>query len=236
MLQHSVSGTDLPTAQFDDQILQSKYKSLVLQPLANAPVKPPTKRRKMEKGSQTLPRVMSAIYRLLGREFAGDCSDLGDAIKYARQSIDTTYTNTDRNNFNSLGDPNQCQLLLLLGYVCCATDGTLIIQSTASEQTPQFYCAYCSAEPETREVPKCIDSDAKSAVLDSFKALVDTSSFNELRRPRVEAMVVLRRLVRHSNDSAFLDLEFSSAGIWCMRSLHSSFRELRIAARYGIRQ
>lgn len=43
-------------------------------------------------------------------------------------------------------------------------------------------------------------------------------------------MVCLRRLIVHADDQASLDLETSELGKWCLQSLQSSVRELRIAA------
>ena len=43
-------------------------------------------------------------------------------------------------------------------------------------------------------------------------------------------MISLRRFALHCDDPEFLNLESSVAGQWCLQSLHSSIRELRIAA------
>lgn len=43
-------------------------------------------------------------------------------------------------------------------------------------------------------------------------------------------MIALRRLVIHCEDAAFLNIETSVPGQWCLQSLNSSVRELRVAA------
>lgn len=63
-----------------------------------------------------------------------------------------------------------------------------------------------------------------------FVKLINSKSFLESRRPRVIAMIALRRLVVHSRDAEMLDLEKSALGQWCLQALQSSLRELRIAA------
>ncbi len=63
-----------------------------------------------------------------------------------------------------------------------------------------------------------------------FSNIVKLPNFLESRRPRVFAMVALRRIARHSTHGEFWDLEKSGPGQWCIQSLHSSIRELRIAA------
>ena len=43
-------------------------------------------------------------------------------------------------------------------------------------------------------------------------------------------MIALRRIAAHCEDDIFMDLESSAAGQWCLQSLNSSLRELRVAA------
>ena len=43
-------------------------------------------------------------------------------------------------------------------------------------------------------------------------------------------MIALRRMVQHCDDSRFLNLNDSGFGKWCLQSLNSSVRELRVAA------
>ena len=50
------------------------------------------------------------------------------------------------------------------------------------------------------------------------------------RRPRVAAMLALKRLLSHTSNIDYLDLATSPFGQWCLQVLHSSVRELRVAA------
>ncbi|KAI3397802.1 hypothetical protein diail_10335 [Diaporthe ilicicola] len=59
---------------------------------------------------------------------------------------------------------------------------------------------------------------------------VGQHTFKESRRPRVVAMIALRRIIVHSKSPDMLDLETSAIGQWCLSTLQSSLRELRIAA------
>jgi serine/threonine-protein kinase ATR len=63
-----------------------------------------------------------------------------------------------------------------------------------------------------------------------FVKIIESQSFQRSRRPRVFGMVALRRLVKHNSDPSFFDFETSVPGQWCLDSLKSSVRELRIAA------
>lgn len=70
----------------------------------------------------------------------------------------------------------------------------------------------------------------KSRVEALFTKLIRLPSLAESRRPRVAAMMALRRVILHCDDAELLNLETSGLGQWCLQSLNSSVRELRIAA------
>lgn len=77
-----------------------------------------------------------------------------------------------------------------------------------------------------------IDVQTKRDVQSIFTKLVTLDCFKESRRPRVVAMIAMRRIIKHTDDPEVFDLETSALGQWCLQSLHSSIRELRIAAGY----
>ncbi|KAG9243553.1 protein kinase-like protein rad3 [Calycina marina] len=63
-----------------------------------------------------------------------------------------------------------------------------------------------------------------------FSSLIASDAFQESRRPRVFAMIALKRFTVHFSLDDFIDFNKSSLGQWCLQSLNSSVRELRIAA------
>lgn len=71
-----------------------------------------------------------------------------------------------------------------------------------------------------------IPSDAVK-ILENILA---TTAFQESGKPRVQAMMTLRSFIEHFRLDYLIDLEKSAAGQWCLKSLQSSLRELRIAA------
>jgi len=115
-----------------------------------------------------------------------------------------------------------------LAYVTCASDNTMEGVAGDLAKQSRFRCSLCKGGGKDR--PLCLDITAKSKSTACFTELVRLPSFLESKRPRVVAMIALRRVVSHSVDSDFLDLETSAAGQWCLQSLQSSVRELRIAA------
>jgi serine/threonine-protein kinase ATR len=64
-----------------------------------------------------------------------------------------------------------------------------------------------------------------------FADIIKLPAFLTSRRPRVVAMISLRRILRHSTDTDLWDLQRAGGlGRWCTQSLQSSIRELRLAA------
>jgi serine/threonine-protein kinase ATR len=63
-----------------------------------------------------------------------------------------------------------------------------------------------------------------------LSALLKVADFELSRKPRILAMMVVRKFALHFEGAQFMDLESSVLGQWCLTSLRSSVRELRIAA------
>jgi serine/threonine-protein kinase ATR len=72
--------------------------------------------------------------------------------------------------------------------------------------------------------------EVSAGAIATFEALLNSSAFQDSRRCRVIAMFALRRFAVHFHNVELIDLEVSSLGQWCLKSLRSSTRELRIAA------
>jgi serine/threonine-protein kinase ATR len=79
-----------------------------------------------------------------------------------------------------------------------------------------------------RDEPMCREI-TNEAIL-TFGNLIKSPAFGTARRPRVLAMYALRKFALHCDNPEFLDLDMSPLGQWCLGSLKSSLRELRIAA------
>ena len=139
--------------------------------------------------------------------------------------------NTLRNQFSNLNEREQCRVVELLGYVCCAADSTLTVPSAKGNGSIGVSCSYCQDISSSRDAPLCLDPAAKKQALASFNYLIQLPNFVSSRGPRIAAMVALRNLAKHCRDDEFLDVEASAAAQWCLKSLQSSVRELRIASR-----
>lgn len=76
----------------------------------------------------------------------------------------------------------------------------------------------------------CDDAVTKTTAYKILEKLVKSPGFRDSRRPRVYAMARLQRMLRHTVLPEFRDLGQSILGQWCVQSLRSSIRELRIGA------
>ncbi|KAK5663169.1 hypothetical protein OQA88_6586 [Cercophora sp. LCS_1] len=211
----TICSESLPS-KFVDHELRQKVSKLGLkgdQPVAG----PVTKRRKVAESSLAVPLVLGQLAQLAAVSAACDTG---------LQSLDSLLLQ----KFPNMAEDQQCQVFDLLSRVYCAVDGTLEVKRTASGTSTLFQCPYCSTSGvSAAQLPVKQDPDSKAAK-QIFLKLIGLPSFKELRRPRVFAMIALRRAAQHARTSVFLDFEISGPGEWCLDSLKSSLRELRIAA------
>ncbi|KAI0019098.1 phosphatidyl inositol 3-kinase-like protein [Xylariomycetidae sp. FL0641] len=207
-------GPLIQPGQFRDEALRQRISALGIDSHA-ADSERRSKRRRLDQPS-TLPKVIDRIWRILGSEPRPTTLDgVGDAL---------------RSQFDSLSETDQCRALQLLGRVCCAADATLSVIGQESDQCLNLSCSECDNARESVEKRTCHDGEAKKAAMQVLASLLEMPAFLETRRPRVAAMVSLRRIANHCDSEDFKDLEVSLAAQWCLKSLQSSVRELRIAA------
>ncbi|TPX13910.1 uncharacterized protein E0L32_005610 [Thyridium curvatum] len=218
--QTSSQGPDINLKDFKDvELLQyagSLHLDLSSQEAAPRASQPPSKRQKVSGEADVLSCVISRTYAVLHTSPSNSTADLEGLIL---------------NGFPNMTDRDRCEVIDLLSRISCAADGTLTQRLSHSSKSSVFYCAHCVQEDSLASTsPKCVDIAAKSIATAIFTRLIQLPSFLESRRPRLVAMLALRRFVSHSKDLEFLDIETSGPGRWCLQSLSSSIRELRIAA------
>jgi serine/threonine-protein kinase ATR len=93
-------------------------------------------------------------------------------------------------------------------------------------------CPLCEdiPNPEQVERDESMCQEISVEAIQIFGNLIKSPAFGTAKRPRVLAMLMLKKFALHYEDPEFLDLEKSPLGQWCLGSLKSSVRELRIAA------
>ncbi|KAL7620953.1 serine/threonine-protein kinase M1 [Parahypoxylon ruwenzoriense] len=210
-----LADVELQADQFSDGDLRRHIHELEILSLDATDSEPQSKRRKISAESPSLPRVVSQLCCLLGVETGVSLADLKAILE---------------NRFEHLTEADSCRFIDLLGYVCCAVDDTLLMHGNRDGKFPRLDCRYCQTFQPSREVPFCVDLTTKQTAQRIFASLVQLPNFLESRNSRVAAMAAVRRIARHCADSEFLDIEISATAQWCLKSLQSSVRELRIAA------
>lgn len=135
-----------------------------------------------------------------------------------------------RSTYPNLSDSDKVRVIHLIADICCAADETPTMTTHNGEASLRFNCPGCRTLQDNPDPSTCVDPAAKKFAIELFLCLLQTPTFSESRKPRVAAMVSLRRMAKHSASSEFIDMEVSFAAQWCLKSLHSSQRELRIAA------
>src|SRR5215469_14637277 len=116
--------------------------------------------------------------------------------------------------------------------------GSQSLIENSSQQILSAQCSICDNFPELVN-PQLLTSwnsrfpeDAK-AIISMLEILIDDQNFRRSKCQRVLAANLIRRVLTHVDDQPYLQLG-SVFGEWCMRSLQSSIRELRVAAAHAL--
>ena len=91
-------------------------------------------------------------------------------------------------------------------------------------------CYICDTEMRDSSVSASWEGSGSDEAFLTIISLIKLRTTTKFRRPRVAAMLALKRLLSHTAKEEHLDLTTSAFSQWCLQALHSSIRELRIAA------
>ena len=119
----------------------------------------------------------------------------------------------------------------MLGQMACIKAQTYNhYSSERSGQRNYDQCRYCDGERslEVTDIPKM---DCRNLFI-TITNLLTLPAMQKTVRPRVTAMRSLKRILSHTDNNDHLNVKASTAGQWCLQSLKSSLRDLRIAAGY----
>ncbi|KAK3693605.1 hypothetical protein B0T22DRAFT_401698 [Podospora appendiculata] len=213
----SALSEDVRPEKFTDSLLCQQVKKLGLEPANDQPTEPPLKRTKLsEMTSESC--VWAEFCRLLN----------GDSKHIDHGNVNQYLSDT----FPHMDEDQQCQVVELTTRYFCAIERTLEITRQGPGMPVRFHCAFCSGSESTEE--NLAPHDNKFIPLNMFTTILRLPSFIKSKRPRIIAMIGLRRVARHARwgelGAEFWDLGGSAAGQWCLQCLQSSIRELRIAA------
>ena len=134
-------------------------------------------------------------------------------------------TDLQSDKFQSLTEVDRSRVFELLGQIACGNSRLFHSDSSIPVSNPT--CSICDLDIKTN-LPPLISGDRSDTLVQIFVALVPL--VQRSAKVRVVAMLALRRLLAHTSSPTNLDISNCGVGEWCLQSLRSSSRELRIAA------
>lgn len=118
-----------------------------------------------------------------------------------------------------------------IGQVACASAQTLSETSTGKrDRLVHEKCYLCDMDVKDNNLSAPWEGPGSDEVFSTIVNLIKLPKTQKFRKPRVAAMLAVRRLLFHTVKEEHLDLTTSAFGHWCLQALHSTIRELRIAA------
>jgi serine/threonine-protein kinase ATR len=120
--------------------------------------------------------------------------------------------------------------MTLLGCIPCASSGNLKIGRDQSGRIVTTSCSVCDSPQLDSLEDAAYDENIAQEAIATFSKLLVLPEFEQSRKPRVLGMIALRSFAVHFKSAELLNLDTSLLGQWCLRSLRSSMRELRITA------
>ena len=179
--------------------------------------------------------IVCYIYSLLGLQVNMALTGLSQNAAYVT-NIPQIYLNTEILKLNSdcfpkLSEEEQCSLYAAIGQVACASAQTLS-ETSVSDRGGLIHnkCNICDRDIKNNSASAPWEGSGATEVFSTIVSLIKLPKTQKFRRPRVAAMLALKRVLSHTVKEEHLDLTTSAFGQWCLQALHSSIRELRIAA------
>ncbi|GLA55219.1 serine/threonine-protein kinase M1 [Aspergillus niger] len=161
-------------------------------------------------------RLIAKSLKLLRCDQSGTLGDLSCAVA-------TSYI--------GLSEQDKLSLLCVLCTIPCALSGNLTdIKNVDSEDS--FTCRIC--DPKCRDLKS--ESNSQTVKSDELCQILDhiISNLSRTANLRIAATVALRRTLMHTSESAHMQLTSSVFGEFCLNSLRSSVRELRLTTGHSI--
>jgi serine/threonine-protein kinase ATR len=130
-----------------------------------------------------------------------------------------------------LNDAERCEGIDVLSWLLCPGPQQHVSTATTLSQKDLTAsdCHRCFASP-SGDLASVERASNAQTIVSTFRQLIATSKFADSKKSRITMMIALRRILQHSKDLEDIDLDRSTLGQWCLQSLQSTVRELRIAA------
>ncbi|KAJ5770783.1 uncharacterized protein N7511_002834 [Penicillium nucicola] len=133
---------------------------------------------------------------------------------------------------NETSDPQKIVMLDILGKLACAV--TRKFQNKPSDIIERniLFCQTCDIETGPHNDADTTECPDYGEIWTLFNSILPR--LTRTPGPRISAMVALRRILMHAPNSNQMHLSTSASGEFCLHSLRSSIRELRIAAGHTV--
>ena len=177
-------------------------------------------------------QLIKRMQSLLGARECTEFADLSQhAVYVSHQIYQFKGADFGSNQYANLSEERQCNLYYCIGMFACTSAKTLeAFPSRQDQNVQQMRCPYCDSDSNNVLITASRGNPKAEEALSTVASLIKISKSQKYRRPRVAAMLALKRLLSHTANADHLNLSTSSVGQWCLQALHSSIRELRIAA------
>jgi serine/threonine-protein kinase ATR len=135
----------------------------------------------------------------------------------------------DSLRFRELSETDQCTVLELLGLAACA-DSSEQPSEIPNPASPSA-CDDCDSDSGNADTVRKVTCNLD--LLKTFVALLPL--IQKSIQARTIGLLSLRRLLTHTDSYNYLGIAHSPLGEWCLQSLRSSSRDIRIAASSALR-
>lgn len=135
-----------------------------------------------------------------------------------------------RNIYDGASEPERTQFLHTLGKLSCAVVGTLARKPSRLIMRDALFCRICDSDQHEMDHPSEEEMTGYEDLWNILNFILPRLS--RTPGPRIAAMIALRRILMHSPNLNHLHLSSSASGEFCLHSIRSSIRELRVATGY----
>ncbi|KFY23332.1 hypothetical protein V493_05913 [Pseudogymnoascus sp. VKM F-4281 (FW-2241)] len=234
----------------EDRALELQFRSLCFKDLPSVDNDndggPQTKRRKIAP-LNVLEEITEEVYMLLGAQKATDLDGLSHIAADCFSHLEDTNRckalkllgmipcagadtlTVFRDKYGEYGEP-ECTICDYRGKAELNVDEP---SGSVAHDPVSSYVPICAVRSDPATHPDAQFADmvkVEAQAVAILSALLKVDDFELSRKPRILAMMVVRKFALHFEGAQFMDLESSALGQWCLASLRSSVRELRIVA------
>ncbi|KAJ5763195.1 hypothetical protein N7533_001876 [Penicillium manginii] len=146
-------------------------------------------------------------------------------VESLRKIIESSYA--------QLSEPQKSEILETVGKLSCALTGNLVQRHSEIISRELLFCEACDGGQQKQEAEYGGQSEEEFGHLWEIVNFI-LPKLTRTPGPRIAAMIALRRILMHSTNLNQMQLSTSTSGEFCLHSLRSSIRELRIATGHAV--